>query len=327
MGLAMMTFLAHGEMPDEGRYGQVIRRAVDYIVRNGRNLGLARTFAKGLDACLHLGADLIVNMDGDTQHRGEDVPALVKPIIEHQADLVVGARDFSDRQRFGRWKAWLERFGSSVTRSMSGTNVPDATCGFRAMDRAAAVRVLTLSDYTYTVEMILQAGRTGLKVGWAPIGLNAARRKSRLIQGTGSFVRRQLSIMLKTYIYYCPMRFFSCLAGMSFLVAVVAAARLAYYLLFADPSMIKWRSGTGVVLQLGIVATLLFLMAGLLGTVLSGLRGMMLDTRSHVRNIELAQGIPPLDCEIITVNADLTAPARDTPAGVAAEGTFERGAT
>ncbi|HET6430584.1 MAG TPA: glycosyltransferase family 2 protein [Phycisphaerae bacterium] len=300
---------------------------VDYIVRNGRNLGLARSFAKGLDACLYLGADLIVNMDGDAQHRGQDVPALVRPILTRKADLVVGARDFSDRRRFPRWKAWLERFGSAVTRGMSGTDVPDVTCGFRAMDRAAAVRVLTLSDYTYTVEMILQAGRTGLKVGWAPIGLNDARRESRLICGTGSFIRRQVAILLKTYIYYCPLRFFSWLAGASFLVSVVAALRLAYYLLFADPTMIKWRSGTGVVFQLGIVATLLFLMAALLGTVLSGLRGMLLDTRSHVRNIELAGKIPPLDCEIITVQGDQALASGDPGAAAGARGSFERDAT
>jgi len=284
------------------------RCGADYLVRNGRNIGLARSFSKGLDACLHLGADVIVNMDGDTQHRGEDIPALVRPIIDRQADLVVGARDFTDRGQFPWWKNALEKLGSGVTRRLSGTTVPDATCGFRAMGRSAAVRMLTISDYTYTVEMILQAGRTGLKVGWVPIGLNAARRKSRLIKGTGSFIRRQLAIMLKTYIYYCPMRFFSWLAGASLAVSAGAAARPAYYLLFADPSMIKWRSGTGVVLQLGIVSTLLFLMAGLLGTVLSGLRAMTLDVRSHVRNIELARKIPPPDCEIITL--------RDTAEGV-----------
>ncbi|MHC4715833.1 MAG: glycosyltransferase family 2 protein [Planctomycetota bacterium] len=299
---------------------------VDYVVRNGRNIGLARSFAKGLDACLYLGADLIVNMDGDTQHRGQDVPALVAPLIGRRADLVVGARDFADRRQFPWWKAALERIGSSVTRRLSGTTVPDATCGFRAMDRAAAVRVLTLSDFTYTVEMILQAGRTGLKVGSAPIGLNAARRKSRLIRGTGSFIRRQLAIMLKTYIYYCPMRFFSALAAASFAVSVLAAARLTYYLLFADPSMIKWRSGTGAVLQLSIVATLLFLMAGLLGTVLSGLRAMTLDVRSHVRNMELARRIPPLDCEIIRVGAaEDRRDGAEAPARV--EGAFERDAT
>jgi len=303
------------------------RCGADYIVRNGRNLGLARSFAKGLDACLYLGADLIVNMDGDTQHRGQDVPGLIAPILARRADMVVGARDFSDRRLFPRWKAWLERFGSAVTRGLSGTDIPDVTCGFRAMDRAAAVRMLTLSDYTYTVEMVLQAGRTGLKVTWASVGLNRPRRTSRLIRGIGSFVRRQVAILLKTYIYYCPLRFFSWLAGASFLVSILSAGRLVYYLLFADPSMIKWRSGTGVVFEISIAATVLFLMAGLLGTVLSGLRGMMLDTRSHVRNMELARQIPPLGCDIITVDDGAPRAADEPAVGVEPSASFERETT
>jgi len=271
---------------------------VDHIVRNGRNIGLAKSFSKGLEACLHLGADIIVNIDGDAQHRGQDIPRLVQPILDRQADLVVGARDFEDRREFPRWKRLLEKVGTSVTRRLSNTPVTDATCGFRALDRAAAVRVLTINDYTYTVEMIVQAGRTGLRVASVPIGLNPARRESRLLKSTGSFVFRQLAIMLRTYIYHCPMRFFAWLAGLSLLVSAAAAARLAYFLLLADPERIKWRSGTAVLFQLGVISTLLFLMAGLLGTVLSGLRAIVLDSRSRLRNIELARQIPPLDCEI-----------------------------
>lgn len=272
---------------------------VDYIVRNPRNLGLARTFNKGIETCLHYGADIIVNIDGDNQHRGEDIPALVAPIIQRQADMVVGARNFQDRVNFGVLKRFLEKFGSHILSKLAKTNVPDATCGLRAMDRAAAINALTVNHFSYTLEMIIQAGQSGLRVDSVPIGLNPPTRESRLFKSKRSFIGRQMAVMLGTYILWAPRSFFFGLALFCFLVSLFASARIGYYLFFADPSMIKFRAGTGLLLYVSATSALLFFMAGLLGSLFSGLRSLCMDIRNRVRNMELHGRTPPLNCDIV----------------------------
>lgn len=272
---------------------------VDYIVRNGRNIGLAKSFNKGLAASLYLGADIIVNIDGDHQHRGQDIPKLVEPIIQNKADVVIGARNFKNRSEFSWWKGLLEGLGSYIVQRFSGTKVSDATCGFRALDRDAAANAMTTNTFTYTLELIIQAGHTGLKVLSVPIGLNPSQRKSRLFSSKIYFIFRQLGIMLKSFIFHRPMHFFSYLASFSFVICVAASMRIAYYLWFVGAEQIKFRSGTGAVLLISAIATLIFPIAGLLATVLVGIRDVLFDTRSRIRHMELVQKIPPIDCDII----------------------------
>ena len=279
---------------------QVARQlGVDHIVRNGRNLGLARTFSRGLEACLSLGADIIVNIDGDNQHPAREIPRLLQPILDRKADVVVGCRDIANHREFSPFKRFLERLGGKVVRRLSGTQIPDVTSGFRAIDRAAAVRVSVMSGFSYTLEMLIQAGRTGLKVAWVPVSSNPMTRGPRLYKSNVGFVLHQVQTLLSIYVFYCPMQFFSCLAGLFFLISVLLSGRIAYYLWFSDIPA-KIRAGTMGLLLFTSLVTVLLLVTGLLGSVLSGLRFLMNDHRVRIRNMELQQGTPPFNIDIET---------------------------
>lgn len=274
-------------------------RGVDYIVRNNRCLGLAKTFSKGLEVCLHFGADIIVNIDGDNQHRGQDIVGLVRPVLDAQADLAIGRRDFNDRTHFNWIKGHLEKLGSRILSRLAHTNIPDTTCGLRAMNRVAAMKVMTINDFSYTLEMFIQAGQLGLEVVSIPIGLNQPTRRSRLFCSKRSFIWKQMLVMLGTYILYRPMRFFLHLAACALAVAAVAGVRMAYLVWFVNPSESQYAPITGMILTIAMIACGAFFLSGLLGAVLSGIRSIAMDTRMRLRNMELHCGIPPMDCHIV----------------------------
>ena len=273
---------------------------VDYIVKNGRNLGLAESYSKGLGACLSLGADIIVNTDGDNQYVGEDIPRLVKPILEQQADMVVGCRDIDGHAEFSRIKKYLQKIGSKVVSRISGTSVPDVTSGFRAISRNAAMKFSIFSKFSYTVDTLIQAGRTGMNVDCIPIRTNPSLRESRLFKSIPGFIIRQLEIMFKVYLFYCPMRFFLWLASISFAVTVLTALRISYFLFFAGSENLKFKEGSGLLLLFSAIVAVLFIVGGLLGSVLSGSRLLMLDIRSRIRNMEIQQNVPLPDLDIVT---------------------------
>lgn len=273
---------------------------VDHIVKNGRNLGLAESYSKGLEACLFLGADIIVNTDGDNQYVGEDIPRLVKPILEKQADIVVGCRDIDSHAEFSRIKKYLQKIGSKVVNRISKIDVPDVTSGFRAVNRNAAMGFFIMNKFSYTVDTLIQAGRTSMKVDYVPIRTNPSLRKSRLFKSTLGFISRQLKIMFKVYLFYCPMRFFLWLASISFAVTVLNALRISYFLFFAGPENFKFKEGSGVLLLFSAIVTVLFIVGGLLGSVLSGFRLLMIDMRSRIRNMEIQQNVSLPDSDIVT---------------------------
>ncbi len=162
---------------------EIARRCgVDHIVRHTRNQGLARAFMTGLDACLQLGADVIVNTDADNQYNAKDIPTLTAPILEGRADIVVGARPIDSIQHFSPIKKVLQKVGSWVVRFVSRTDIPDAPSGFRAMSRAAALRLMVFNDYTYTLETIIQAGQKNMAIVSVPIRVNEDLRPSRLVK-------------------------------------------------------------------------------------------------------------------------------------------------
>lgn len=161
---------------------------VDHIVRNKKNQGLARTFRTGLNACLDLGADIIVNTDGDNQYAGADIPKLVQPIIEGRAEIVVGDRRTELQPHFSRSKKALQKLGSAVVRRLSDVDVPDAVSGFRAISRDAALRLNIISPFSYTVEMLIQAGKKHLAVTSVPVGTNPKTRESRLFRSIPKFI-------------------------------------------------------------------------------------------------------------------------------------------
>ncbi|GLI33981.1 glycosyltransferase family 2 protein [Desulforhabdus amnigena] len=193
---------------------------VDHIVRHPRNLGLARAFMKGIDASLLAGADVIVNTDADNQYNAEDIRKLIAPILEGEAELVIGDRPIGDIEDFSILKKTLQRMGSWVVRKVSGTSVQDAPSGFRAISRSAARRLIVFDSYTYTLETIIQAGKQGIAVVSVPIRTNGKLRESRLVRSIPSYVARSIQTILRIYIIYSPFKFFMTLSGMSFLLSI-----------------------------------------------------------------------------------------------------------
>ena len=218
--------------------------------------GLANAFVVGIDACLDLGADVIVNTDGDNQYRGEDIAKLVQPILEDNADLVIGARPIAEIESFSLVKKVLQRAGSSVVRVLSGTRVLDATSGFRAMNREAALQVNVFSRYTYTLETIIQAAHHGMRVCSIPIRVNASIRQSRLARNNWHYLWRSGSDLLRVFVVYRPFRCFMVPALALFAVATGIALRFLYYLLSVD-------GGAGHIQSL-ILAAILYGLSGVL---------------------------------------------------------------
>ncbi|HXK19382.1 MAG TPA: glycosyltransferase family 2 protein [Polyangiaceae bacterium] len=181
---------------------------VHHVVGFRSNQGLAKAFMLGIQAGLERGADIIVNTDADNQYCGEDIAKLVRPILEGRADLVIGARPIEQIQHFSTIKKILQRLGSWVVRRVSNTDVADAPSGFRAMSREVALVLNVFSDYTYTLETIIQAGQKNLRVSSVPVRVNGDLRPSRLVRSIGSYVRRSVLTMLRIFIVYRPLRFF-----------------------------------------------------------------------------------------------------------------------
>jgi glycosyltransferase involved in cell wall biosynthesis len=213
---------------DDGSSDDTVRVAeengVDHVVRHTRNQGLARAFMTGLDACLRLGAVVIVNTDADNQYNADDIPALVAPIVEGRADIVVGARPIETIDHFSPVKKLLQKLGSWVVRVASRTNIPDAPSGFRAMSRAAAQRIMVFNDYTYTLETIIQAGQKNMAITSVPIRVNEDLRSSRLVKSIPSYLNRSILTIIRIFMIYRPFRFFgsigAALFGLGFLIGL-----------------------------------------------------------------------------------------------------------
>lgn len=204
---------------------------VDHVVRHPVNRGLAVGFMSGLQACLRLGADVIVNTDADNQYCGADIPKLTAPVIAHQADIVIGARPIEQTEHFSWIKKKLQRLGSWAVRVASKTDVVDAPSGFRAISREAAMRLNVFSAYTYTLETIIQAGQSNLRIISVPIRTNGDLRPSRLVKSISSYVQRSLITIFRVFVIYRPLALFvwsgSIFLGMGF----IAGLRFLYYYL------------------------------------------------------------------------------------------------
>jgi glycosyltransferase involved in cell wall biosynthesis len=257
---------------------------VDHIVRNICNKGLARTFLAGLDACLRLGADIIVNTDGDNQYKGEDIPKLIEPILKGEADIVIGDRQTDKVAHFGFAKKKLQKIGSWVIRGLSETDVPDAVSGFRAFRREAAMQMNIVSPFSYTIETIIQAGKKHLAVTSVPIGTNPKTRESRLFKNIPNFIERSLTTMIRMYTMYQPLRVFFYIGFFFILAGLIPSVRFLIYYFMGQ--------GGGHIQSL-IFAAILFivgfqvLVIGLVADVISFNRRLIEETLLRVRRIEL----------------------------------------
>jgi glycosyltransferase involved in cell wall biosynthesis len=279
---------------DDGSTDETVEVArangVDHIVRLTNNKGLAAAFQAGLDACLKLGADVIVNTDADNQYYGADIPKLVQPITNGDADMVIGDRETDSIEHFSPLKKRLQRLGSAVVRRASNTTVPDTTSGFRAYNREAALQMNVVSKFTYTLETIIQAGKMVVAVDHVPIRTNPKTRESRLFPSMWSYVRRNTLSIFRVYSLYEPLRVFMAAAALVALVGVVIWARFAYFYFSGE--------GQGHIQSLILGATL-FIVAvqlaalGVIGDILAGSRVLQQRVLERVRRVELQLGVEP----------------------------------
>jgi glycosyltransferase involved in cell wall biosynthesis len=266
------------------------RHGVDHIVRLTNNKGLAAGFQAGLDASLKLGADVVVNTDADNQYYGPDIVRLVGPILEGRADMVVGDREVTTVEHFSPLKKSLQRLGSWVVRQASDTDVPDTTSGFRAYNREAAIQMLVVSKFTYTLETIIQAGKLLVATDHVAIRTNTATRESRLFPSMWAYVRRNAVSIFRIYAQYEPLKVFWGAAAITGLAAF--AVFLRFFIAYVDGS------GKGHVqsLILGAVlfnAAMLLAALGVIGDLLAAQRVMTQKTFERVRRIELELGVAP----------------------------------
>ena len=207
---------------------------VEHIVKHKKQKGLARAFMTGLDESLRLGADIIVNTDGDNQYPGSDIPNLIQLILAGEADIVIGCRNIDKIKHFSWTKKKLQRIGSAVVRKLSGTDVSDATSGFRAFSREAAYRINVISSYTYTIETIIQAGQKQLTVRTVKVGINEKLRDSRLMKGTLDYIKRSAVTMIRVFTLYRSLKVFTWLGGIVFSMGVLIGIRYLYLQFFGD---------------------------------------------------------------------------------------------
>lgn len=205
------------------------RHGAHHVLSFTQNRGLASAFSAGLEYAVQQGADVIVNTDADNQYCAADIPKLVLPIVNREADMVIGERPITEIEHFGFIKKRLQLLGSSVVRWVSGTRVQDAPSGFRAFSREAALRLNVFDRYTYTLETIIQAGRKGIAIQSVPVRVNGPTRPSRLVKSIGSYVKRSILTMFRIFITYQPLRFFMSIGLVLFLAGFALGLRFLYY--------------------------------------------------------------------------------------------------
>jgi glycosyltransferase involved in cell wall biosynthesis len=259
----------------------------DHVVRHTSRKGLATAFQTGIDTALRLGADIIVNTDGDHQYPGDEIPHLIAPILAGQADYVIGDRQVDSIEHFSPLKKTLQQLGSSVVRWASETEVSDAVSGFRALSREAALRTFVTSDFSYTVENLIQAGKKRLTVATIPIATNPVERPSRLHRGNWNFIKQQGATIVRTYVTYEPLKTFTYLAAPFLLIGVILLGRAIFVYIMRqivnDYPQDNFQSlvGGGVALLLGFLIFLFGILADRIGGIRRLLEEVLYRARSH----------------------------------------------
>lgn len=275
---------------DDGSTDRTIEVArqhgVHHVVRHVRNKGLAEAFQSGIDASLRLGADIIVNTDGDNQYPQEAIPQLVAPILEHRADIVIGDRQTDTIEHFSPAKKVLQKFGSWVVRKGSGTNVPDAPSGFRAYSREAALRLNVVTKHSYTLETIIQAGKKNLVIEAIPVKTNKVTRPSRLMRGTWDYIKKQGATILRIYAMYEPLKFFALTGASLSALGIIFLLRYLFYRITGEATGARYIQSViagGSLLTIGILIALI----GLIADLISNVRRLQEDTLYRVKKMEL----------------------------------------
>jgi glycosyltransferase involved in cell wall biosynthesis len=286
-GIASVEVLIVDDGCTDNTVAIALAHGADHVVRHTSRKGLATAFQTGIDTALRLGADIIVNTDGDHQYPGAEIPRLIAPILAGQADYVIGDRQVDSIEHFSPLKKTLQAIGSGVVRWASETEVSDAVSGFRALSREAALRTFVTSDFSYTVENLIQAGKKRLTVATIPIATNLVERPSRLHRGNWNFIKQQGATIVRTYVTYEPLKTFTYLAAPFLLVGVLLLGRAIFvYImrqLINDYPQDNFQSlvGGGVALMLGFLIFLFGILADRIGGIRRLLDEVLYRARAH----------------------------------------------
>ena len=261
---------------------------VDHIVRLRRNKGLAAAFQVGIDACLKAGADFIVNTDADNQYAGGEIPKLLAPLLRGEADICIGDRNIAELRHMSWRKRQLQALGSWVVRQVSNTSVPDTTSGFRAYTREAALRMTIVSEFSYTLESIIQAGKKRMAIAHVPVAVNPRTRESRLFDSIFSYIKRSGATIVRIYAMYEPLKVFTYIGLTLFGAGFLLGLRLVYYYFkFEAGRHIPSAIAAAVLMILGFMV----LVIGLVADLISANRKLLEDLLYRVRSLEL----PPVE--------------------------------
>ena len=259
---------------------------VDHILGFPGNRGLGHAFAAGVDRCLTLGADIIVNTDGDNQYSGYDIPKLIRPILEGRADIVIGDREPEKVAHFSWWKKKLQKFGSQVVSWLAGMTVPDVPSGFRAYSKEAAMRLTCSTDFDHTVDHVIQAGRKRIITVCVPIATNEKLRESRLFSNMGVFVLRSLSIMIRVYSSYRAMRIFTTAGMLAIAVGTLIGLRFLYIFLFA-PATSQLHVQSLILAAIFLLAGFQMILTGIVADLINSNRSVIEDVSYRCRRVEM----------------------------------------
>ena len=259
---------------------------VDHVIRFPRNRGLAAAFTAGIDASLKRGADFIVNTDADNQYAGADVPKLLAPLLAGEAEVAIGDRNISSLRHLPASRRALQHLGSWVVRQVSNTTVPDTTSGFRAFTREAALRITIVSEFSYTLESIIQSGKKRMAITHVPIATNPKTRESRLFDSVTSYIKKSAATIIRVYAMYEPLKIFTCIGSVLFGAGLLISLRFLYFFLNG--------LGQGHLQSLILSAVLMIvgfqvLLIGLVADVISGNRKLIEDLLYRIRTMELAR--------------------------------------
>jgi glycosyltransferase involved in cell wall biosynthesis len=283
-GIDVVEVLVIDDGSRDGTAEVAQRCGVEHVVRLRRNKGLAAAFMAGIDASLKAGADFIVNTDADNQYAAQDIPRLVAPLLSGDADIVIGDRNIAELRHMSWRKRQLQQLGSWVVRQVSNTNVPDTTSGFRAYTREAALRMTIVSEFSYTLESIIQAGKKRMAIAHVEVATNPRTRDSRLFDSAFSYVKRSAATIVRIYAMYEPLKVFTYLGLVVFGAGVAGSIRFVYY--FFQGEAFRHQASliaSAVLLIVGFQV----LVIGLLADVISGNRKLLEDLLYRVRSLEL----------------------------------------
>lgn len=284
---------------------------VDHIVRLTRNKGLAAAFMAGIDASLKRGADFIVNTDADNQYAGHEIPKLLEPLLKGEADIVIGDRNIAELQHMSWRRRQLQRLGSWVVRQVSNTSVPDTTSGFRAYTREAALRMTIVSEFSYTLESIIQAGKKRMAIAHVAVATNPRTRDSRLFDSAFSYIKRSAATIVRIYAMYEPLKVFTYIGLAVFGAGFALALRFFYQWMFAQDPVFGARFLQSLIFSsVLMIVGFQVLLIGLLADVISANRKLLEDLVYRVRSLEL-----PRDREQPTAG-DTEVPGALTTSGV-----------